>query len=153
MLPQEFLLTDDLRDEARICMARSYYSDSAFAAADTLYAHLTASTNGDYAGEASYRRAELRYFQRDYAAAERAIEAITADPANDYWLAKAFILWADIFHARGNSLQAKQTLQSIIDNYDGEDLVSLALQKRNAILAEEAAVPQQEEPEIEINLD
>ena len=111
------------------------------------------STNGDYSGEASYRIAEMSYRQSDYDEAERAIEAITADPVSDYWLAKSFILWADIFHARGNNLQAKQTLQSIIDNYDGDDLVSLATQKRDAILQEENPVQQPEEDEVVIELD
>ena len=121
--------------------------------ADSVYSLLTNSTNGDYSGEASYRKAEIRFFQADYDAAERVIESITAAPVSDYWLAKSFILWADIFHARGNNLQAKQTLQSIIDNYEGDDLVQLALQKRNAILEEEKPVQQPEEEEIVIELE
>ena len=50
-------------------------------------------------------------------------------------------------------MQAKQTLQSIIDNYDGDDLVQLALQKRNAILEEENPPQQPEEEEIVIELE
>ena len=147
-------ITDELRDEARISMARSYYeTPTTYTQADSLYALLASSTNGDYSGEASYRQAEMRYLQADYDGSERVIESITAAPVSDYWLAKSFILWADIFHARGNNLQAKQTLQSIIDNYDGDDLVQLALQKRNAILEEEKPVQQPEEEEIVIELE
>ena len=147
-------VTDELRDEARISMARSYYEHvSTYRQADSVYTLLKNSTNGDYSGEASYRLAEMRYLQNDYEAAERAIEAVTAAPVSDYWLAKSFILWADIFHARGNNLQAKQTLQSIIDNYDGEELVQVALQKRNAILEEENPVQEPEEEEIVIELE
>jgi len=147
-------ITDELRDEARISMARSYYATPAtYPVADSIYSLLTGSTNGDYSGEASYRKAEIRYLQADYDGAERVIETITAAPVSDYWLAKSFILWADIFHARGNNLQAKQTLQSIIDNYDGDELVQLALQKRNAILEEEKPALQPEEEEIIIELE
>ena len=147
-------ITDELRDEARVSMARTYYADSnTYRQADSLYALLKSSTNGDYSGEASYRQAELRYFMHDYAGSERAIEAVIADPVSDYWLAKSFILWADIFYARGNNLQAKQTLQSIIDNYDGDDLVQLALSKRNAILEEEGATQPPEEEEVVIELE
>jgi TolA-binding protein len=154
MLLSEPKITDELRDEARISMARSYYETPAtYPQADSIYALLTASTNGEYSGEASYRRAEMRFLQADYDASERVIETITAAPVSDYWLAKSFILWADIFHARGNNLQAKQTLQSIIDNYDGDDLVQVALQKRNAILEEEKPVQQPEEEEIVIELE
>ena len=135
-------------------MARTYYADSnTFVQADSLYDLLKSSTNGEYCGEASYRIAEMRYLQHDYAGAERAIETIIADPASDYYMAKSFILWADIFYARGNKMQAKQTLQSIIDNYDGDDLVQLALQKRNAILQEEGALQPPEEDEVIIELD
>ena len=150
----EYKITDELRDEARICIARTYYATGHnYRQADSVYSLLRNSTNGDYSGEASYRIAESLFLQEQYDEAERAIEAITADPANDYYLAKAFILWADIFHARGNNLQAKQTLQSIIDNYDGDDLVQLALQKRNAILEEENPAPAPEEEEIVIELE
>lgn len=150
----EYKITDELRDEARICMARSYYETAeTYRQADSVYSLLKSSTNGDYSGEASYRIAEMLFNQQNFDGSERAIEAITADPPSDYWLAKSFILWADIFHARGNNLQAKQTLQSIIDNYDGDDLVQLALQKRNAILAEEAPSQQPEEEEVVIQLE
>ena len=152
-LLNEYKVTDELRDEARICIARTYYDNGyQFRQADSVYALLKSSTNSDYSGEASYRIAESLFKQRRYDEAEQAIEAITADPANDYYLAKSFILWADIFHERGNNLQAKQTLQSIIDNYDGDDLVQLALQKRNAILEEENPVQQPEEEEIVIEM-
>ena len=150
----ETKITDELRDEARISMARCYYGNVAtYRQADSLYSLLKSSTNGDYSGEASYRIAEMRFLQQDYDGSERAIEAIAADPVSDYWLAKSFILWADIFHARGNNLQAKQTLQSIIDNYDGDDLVQVALQKRNAILEEEKPAQQPEEEEVVIELE
>lgn len=152
-LLSESKISDELRDEARIAMARCYYENvTTYPMADTIYAQLKSSTNGDYSGEAAYRIAEMRYLQHDYDGAEREIESITADPASDYWLAKSFILWADIFHARGNNLQAKQTLQSIIDNSDDDDLVQLALQKRNLILEEEKPVqqPEEESPVIEL---
>ncbi|MBR2085929.1 MAG: SpoIIIAH-like family protein, partial [Oscillospiraceae bacterium] len=76
---------------------------------------------------------EMHYLQHDYDGAERAIEGIAADPASDYWLAKSFILWADIFHARGNNLQAKQTLQSIIGGGDlsNEEMVTNAIDAVN----------------------
>ena len=147
-------ITDELRDEARIGMARSYYETPVtYPQADSLYALLASSNNGDYSGEASYRQAEMKFLQAEYDAAEKVIESITAAPVSDYWLAKSFILWADIFHARGNNLQAKQTLQSIIDNYEGDDLVQIALQKRNAILEEEKPEQQPEEEEIIIELE
>ena len=150
-LLKESKITDELRDEALISMARSYYKNNQFDSASGCYTQLKESPNGEYSGEAVYRLTEALHLSGDDAAAEKAIENIIANPPSDYWLAKTFILWADIFYAQGNSLQAKQTLQSIIDNYESDhsqaadDLINLALEKRNAILLAEAQSSQQEE--------
>ena len=53
----------------------------------------------------------------------------------------------DIYEHKGNVLQAKQTLQSIIDHYEGEDLVTVARQKYAAIEAVELADRELEERE------
>lgn len=146
-------ITVELSDEAYAAMAQSYYRNNNLDSANVIYALLAQSSNSDYSGEAVYRQTEILYKKKDYVAAEKAIEAIVANPPSDYWLAKTFILWADIFYAQGNALQAKQTLQSIIDNYDGDDLVTEALQKRNAILEAEAAANNTEEKVEEIQVE
>ena len=112
--------TAEQKDETNLMLARSYYYANDFAKAFAVYGTLTGSSNGEYMGEAAYRRAAICYAQKDYDAAERIIEAVVENPGSDYWLAKSFILWADIFHQRGNDLQARQTLQSIIENYEVE---------------------------------
>jgi hypothetical protein len=90
--------------------------------------------------------------RQQYDPAEKIIERIVSDATSDYWLAYSFILWADIYYARGNNLQAKQTLQSIIDNYDGDDLVSVAREKYDAIVAAEQPKAPAEQDEIIIEL-
>ncbi len=132
-LMAETKATDDQRDEAAIMMARSRYYAGDHSGADAAYSQLMRSSNGEYMGEASFRRAEMRYKQRDLDGAEKIIEETVNNPGSDYWLAKSFILWADIFHQRGNDVQARQTLQSIIDNYEvvseaDEEVVSEARQ-------------------------
>lgn len=136
-LLKESKISEEQRDGAIISIARTFYQQNNNDSAEFYYTKLIHSNFSDYNGEANYRCAEILFRRNQLGAAEAAIESIAANPANDYWLAKAFILWADIFTAQGNTIQAKQTLQSIIDNFDGEDLVSEALQKRNKILADE----------------
>ena len=149
---EEPSVTDELRDEALITMARSYRSAADDAGTERCYNALLHSSNGEYSGEAAYYGAEKLASQKNYDAAESAIEQIISDPHSDYWLAKAFILWADIYYARENNMQAKQTLLSIINNYDGDDLVQLAQSKYDAIVASETvAIPVDEQP-IEIEL-
>lgn len=117
-LLQEPKATDEQRDEARLMLARSRFYADAFESAFIAYEPLLRSANGDYMGEAAYRRAYIRCRQDRLDDAERIIEEVVNNPGSDYWLAKTFVLWADIFHKRGNDVQAQQTLQSIIDNYE-----------------------------------
>ena len=105
-----------------------------------------ASSNGEYMGEASYRRAAIRFEMHDLDGAEKIIETVVNNPGSDYWLAKSFILWADIFHQRDNDVQARQTLQSIIDNYEvvndsDEEVVSEARQHLALLDAPTADTP------------
>ncbi|MBQ6682907.1 MAG: hypothetical protein IJM74_02245, partial [Bacteroidales bacterium] len=141
----------ELKEEAWLACARSCFdnrqSDSAYA----LYGLLTHSANGEYSGEARCRQAEILLGKQAYPEAERMIEEIVKDASSDYWLAYSFILWADIYYARGNSLQAKQTLQSIVDNYDGADLVEVAKKKLEAI--DSAEKPSQSNPGEEMTIE
>ena len=60
-------------------------------------------------------------------------------PAHPYWLVKSFILLADIYAEKGNLFQAKATLQSIVDNYKGDQkLMDEASQKLALVKKAEA---------------
>ncbi len=84
--------------------------------------------------EASYRLAEIKHLEGSSKEAEKMIfDFINEFPSYDYWLARSFILLADVYVNLDNRLQARQTLQSIIDNYEGADLVALAKEKLKQI--------------------
>ena len=149
----ESKITNEHRDEALISKARMSYNANMSQTAIERYEPLLRSANVEYSGEASYRRAEMFYNAEQVEQAEKEINDYIGVASSDYWLAKTFILWADIYYnVYHNNLQAKQTLQSIIDNYDGDDLVDIALQKRNAIIDSEAADQTPEEPEMIIDI-
>ena len=153
-LLDESKATPELKEEAWLAMARSCFGEQLYDSAFAYYGHIAQSSNGEYNGEARCRRAEILIRQNRPQEAERLIESIVSDASSDYWLAYSFILWADIYYARGNTLQAKQTLQSIIENYDGEELVSVAQRKYDIIVAEEQRQQQpEEEEEITIELE
>lgn len=155
----EVKATPEMCEEAYLHMARSSFDVAQRDSAYTLYGRLVGSSNGEYSGEARCRQAEILMEKQQYAQAEKIIESIVSDASSDYWLAYSFILWADIYHARGNNLQAKQTLQSIIDNYDETgiatdtpSLVAIARQKLDAIIASEQPAEKPAEEEIVIEL-
>jgi len=152
-LLNESRATLEMQEEAALAMARVCFDNGKRDTAYSYYAKLEHSSNGEYNGEARCRQAEILMLKQQYNEAEKIIEEVVTNASSDYWLAYSFILWADIYYARGNSLQAKQTLQSIIENYDGEDLLTIARQKYNAIVAaEQPAAPSSEEEEITIEL-
>ena len=56
--------------------------------------------------------------------------AISEDfSAYNYWVARSFIALADVYVAKENYFQAKETLRSVIDNYKGDDLKTEARRK------------------------
>ncbi len=102
-------------------------------------------SEGEKGAEAKFLLASIRYQQGSYDQAESLIFELANDfPASEYWKARAFIMLADIYARKGNTFQAKQTLQSIIDNYPGEDLREIASQKLTTINREEAKKQQQQ---------
>ncbi len=89
---------------------------------------------GAYGAEAAYLLAEAHFEMGQFGPAEERIFA-NADryPSYEYWLAKGYILLADIYAASDNVFQARETLKSIIDNYSGEDLKTVAQEKLEAL--------------------
>lgn len=90
------------------------------------------------AAEAKYNIAYLQYKKGAYKESEKScFELINQVPSFDYWIAKSIILLADNYVGMKDLFQAKASLQSIIDNYEGEDLKKVAKDKLDLIIAEE----------------
>lgn len=69
--------------------------------------------------QAKFLVADALFRTGDTAASEKAIiEMSTLDTPHQYWVARAFILYGDIYNASGDKFQAKATYQSIVDGYD-----------------------------------
>jgi hypothetical protein len=98
--------------------------------------------------------ADLLYKKGKIAESEKHVYTIiNHDPSYDLWVAKSFILLSDILVSKNDLFQAKHTLQSIIDNYEGADLVEIARKKIDKILEMEKKLEQKKVKEqIEINI-
>jgi TolA-binding protein len=92
---------------------------------------VVAATKTLAAAEAKYNIAALQYAKGDYKTSQKTcFDLINNMPSYDYWVAKSFILLADNYLALKDKMQAKSTLLSIIDNYEGnDDIVPTAKEK------------------------
>ena len=105
-------------------------------------------SSGEKGAEAKYYAALLTYRANKLEEAENMVYDLSEQyPSYDYWIAKAFILLADIYVGRGDNFQAEQTLQSVIENYKGEDLKTVALEKLDRLKAFNAEQNNQSEIE------
>ncbi|HHT02709.1 MAG TPA: tetratricopeptide repeat protein, partial [Bacteroidales bacterium] len=137
--------TSTTNDEANYIIAKSYYSMGDTVNALKEFTKLKKSKNGDYSGEANYVFAENAFNNQKNAESEKLILAISANPTSEYWLAKSIILLGDIYVKKNKTMIAKQTYQSIVDNYDGDELIDIAKAKIEAIEAAENAIKEKTE--------
>lgn len=84
--------------------------------------YTVANTKTIAAAEAKYNVALIEYQKGRYKASQKTcFDLVKELPNYDYWVAKTYILLADDYVAMKDNFQAKATLQSIIDNYKGND--------------------------------
>jgi len=69
--------------------------------------------------ESKYMVAEIQFKRNRIDESERVInDFISMNTPHQYWMAKGFILLSDISVKKGDMLQAKAMLQSLLDFYD-----------------------------------
>lgn len=128
----------ELKQEAHLLTGKSAMELNRIAQARTSFRDAMNISNNEAAAESMYNLALIEFKSGNYEQSEKLIfEYINKMSAYDYWLAKTFILLADNYLAVDNIFQAKHTLQSIIDNYDGAELRAIAIQKLDAIIERE----------------
>jgi TolA-binding protein len=135
------------KEQARIIIARSALALKDYNLAATHFTTLSKQGKSEIASEAMYNLAFIEYSKGNMEAAEKKIFEIIANISHDYWQANSYILLGDIYVKKGNTFQAKYTYQSIMENYEGEDLKQVATDKYNKIVAaeeNEKSKPQQD---------
>jgi TolA-binding protein len=122
-------------NSADLFAGKAYLAKADTAAAVKAFTSVVSKTKTLAAAEAKYKLAEIQYIKRDYKTSTKTcFDLINNMASYDYWVAKAFILLADNYVALKDNLQAKSTLLSIIDNYDGKDeIVATAKEKLEKI--------------------
>lgn len=89
--------------------------------------------------ESKYMVAKILNEEQKYKASmDTCFRIKTKYASYEYWVVKTFILIADNYNAQGNSFQAKSTLESIVQNYEGDEAVlNEAKEKLEKIRTEE----------------
>jgi TolA-binding protein len=144
-LADRILLTDklpaDLERETRFKKAKSLLVEDRQMLAQDEFKTLAKEVNSAEGAESKYRVAEIYFIRNDYDNAEKEIINFSDKTTpHQYWMAKSFILWADIFVLKGNDFQALQTLKSIIDYYEKSDdgILDMAREKHKALVDKQA---------------
>lgn len=123
----EIIKTSDKASEEEKNSADLYIGKAFLIKADTTQAiksfnNVVAKTKTLAAAEAKYNLAAIQFAKGDYKTSQKTcFDLINNMPSYDYWVAKSFILLSDNYLALKDKLQAKSTLLSIIDNYEGND--------------------------------
>ena len=121
-------LDDELANEARLVIANNYYQ-SLNSIWLKEYLLIIEGSKSEIGSEAKYQLAYLAFLESEFDKSEKLIFELSENFFSDFYIAKSFILLADIYKERGNLFQSKATLQSIVENYDGKDLIEICKQK------------------------
>jgi tetratricopeptide (TPR) repeat protein len=134
---------EDLRQEARMIIARYLFDNGKESEAMEEFNRLR-KINSEIGAESRYYIAQIHHNRGDFKKCEKAVfDLVDEMPSYDYWLAKSFILLADNYVKLGNIFQAKRTLQSVIDNHEGEELRNIAIRRLESINLQEGGQKQE----------
>jgi tetratricopeptide (TPR) repeat protein len=142
-----------------------------------LYLGIAYKTKGDYANaklelencvkitqsiagaEAKFHLSDMLFIQKEYSKCEKSImELVKAKPSYDYWIAKGLILLGKVYKETGDYFNAKHTLNSVINNYNGKDKLEIineakaVIQEVNALEEQQNAPKSKQADELEFDL-
>lgn len=123
-------LSPELANEARYYRAKTLLATEPAKAADDLRI-LSRDTRNAYGAEAKYRLAQLYFDAGQTDAAEKELlEYIDASTPHAYWLARSFVLLSDVYAKLGRTLEARQYLLSLRQNYQADDDIAPMIESR-----------------------
>jgi TolA-binding protein len=150
-------LSPETKREATYVAARSLEENGRDALALEEYKLISGEVMSKEGAEAKYRVAQLHFDRGNIAEAEKEIMDFSQKSSpHEYWIARCFILWADVFAQQTKYFQAIQTLQSIIDYYETSDdgILDMAKKRKSRFVALQEANEQPAEGEdVEINIE
>lgn len=115
-------IPEELRREATFMKGKAHYSMNEHDEALNEFRKAATEVSSLEGAESKYRVAELLYRKGQTDESEKiVIQFIDQNSPHQYWMAKMFLLLADISIAKGDLLQARATLQSLKEYYSVKD--------------------------------
>ena len=128
-------INDNQKKQANYILGRSYYDINDFAEATKYFDICSKTDKGGTGAECAYYSALCSYKTNKLDEAEEKVYYVS-DNFSSYinWTARSFILLSNVYVAKDNIFQAKETLKSVIENYpkdrdDSDDIVKEAQKK------------------------
>jgi tetratricopeptide (TPR) repeat protein len=99
--------------------------------------------------EAKFHLSEILFMQKEYAKCEKSImELVKQKPSFDYWIAKGLILLGKNYKETNDFFNAKHTLNSVINNYNGKDKTEIIAEAQQVLKEVQELEIQQNAPKI-----
>jgi predicted Zn-dependent protease len=139
----------EVQDEARYNRAKAYLALNHVNSAKEDLEVLAEDVRTEHGAEAKYRLAQIAFDEGKLDQAEEQIMAFAGmNTSHQYWLARAFVLLADVYVARGDDFQAQQYLLSLQQNYRvNDDIQTLCADRMDAIVARSIESTKQQQVE------
>ena len=139
---EDIASNEENKYEAHYCRAKAYIATGQETTAVNDLLAISNDISIEMGAEAKYLYAEHQYNQGEYKKSEDIImQFISEGTTHQYWLARCFVLLADIYIAQGDDFMGKQYLLSLQENYSADDniasLISVRLDEISAREAEE----------------
>jgi len=115
-------IPEELLREASFMSAKAHYSLNNYDEALRDFRKTAVEITSIQGAESKYRVAEILTLKGNITEAEKIInEFINSNTPHQYWMAKMFLLLADISLKKGDTVMAKATLQGLKENYQVVD--------------------------------
>lgn len=124
-------IAPEIEREAAYKRAKAYIATGEKESAAGDLKRLAGDTRTKEGAEAKYLVAQMMFDNGEYENCEKEImNYIEASTPHAYWLARSFILLSDLYTAQGKTMEAKQFLLSLQNNYSGNDDIAEMIETR-----------------------
>ncbi len=117
--------------EAEFIEAKALMRNNKFDKAIPLFTKLAENTQSSQGAESKYILAQYYYDTNELKKAEDTVfDFANKGTSHNYWLARSFIVLSDVYITKKEYFQAKQYLESIKENYNGNDDIQKTIENK-----------------------